>query len=46
MDTPGVNSKIEPVKHALLVRTALTFFPLNAIVIMIEFHDRVEKMIE
>jgi len=37
IDTPGTNSKNECMKHALLLRHALTVYPLNAIFVIIEF---------
>jgi hypothetical protein len=33
-------------KHGILLKEALTHEPLNAIFVMIEYHDREEAMLE
>jgi GTPase Era involved in 16S rRNA processing len=46
IDTPGDNSKKDVKMNALMLKHSVSFFPLNAIFIVVKFHDRVESMIE
>jgi GTPase Era involved in 16S rRNA processing len=40
IDTPGTNSTVEPMKHAILLKEAFTLQPINAIFTMIPNHNR------
>lgn len=40
IDTPGTNSTVEPMKHAILLKEAFTCQPINAIFAIIPNHNR------
>jgi len=40
VDTPGNNASLMPVQHAMLIKEALTHFPLNTIFVLIPFDPR------
>jgi hypothetical protein len=46
IDTPGADSREDSYKHAYLLKTALTSFPLNTIFIVIKYESRYEKLLQ
>lgn len=40
IDTPGTTSTVDKLKHAVFLKTALTWKPLNAVFIMVKFENR------
>jgi len=45
IDTPGTGSNVKVFEHAVLLKTALTFEPINTIFVLVEYASRTSNMV-
>lgn len=46
IDTPGTDSRIDTLKHAILLREALSASPINTVFVVIKYDTRFDRMVQ